>query len=38
VVEIEVTHVSIFRDDGLIARLDEYDTLEEGLEAAGGGA
>jgi SnoaL-like domain len=37
-VEIEVTHVFIFRDDGLIARLDEYDTLEEGLEAAGGGA
>ena len=37
-VEIEVTHLFIFRDDGLIARLDGYDTLEEGLEAAGGGA
>ena len=33
-VEIEVTYVYEVRDN-LIARLDEYDTLEEALEAAG---
>jgi ketosteroid isomerase-like protein len=33
-VEIEVTHVYEVRDN-LIARVDEYDTLEEALEAAG---
>ena len=33
-VEIEVTHVYEVRD-GQIARVDEYDTLEEALEAAG---
>jgi ketosteroid isomerase-like protein len=33
-VEIEVTHVYLFRD-GQIARVDEYDTIEEALEAAG---
>jgi ketosteroid isomerase-like protein len=33
-VEIEVTHVYEFRD-GQIIRVDEYDTLEEALEAAG---
>ena len=33
-VEIEVTHVYEFRDNQM-ARLDEYDTLEEALEAAG---
>jgi ketosteroid isomerase-like protein len=33
-VEIEVTHVYEFRN-GQIARVDEYDTLEEALEAAG---
>ena len=31
-VEIEVTHVYEF-DDGLIVRLDEYDTKEQALEA-----
>jgi ketosteroid isomerase-like protein len=36
-VEIEVTHVFIFRDDGLIARLDEYDTLEEASRPPAGG-
>ena len=33
-VEIEVTHVYEVRDN-LVARVDEYDTLEEALEAAG---
>ena len=33
-VEIEVTHVYEVRDN-LIARVDEYDTLEEALQAAG---
>ena len=33
-VEIEVTHVYEVRD-GQIVRVDEYDTLEEALEAAG---
>jgi ketosteroid isomerase-like protein len=33
-VEIEVTHVYEFRN-GHIARVDEYDTLEEALDAAG---
>jgi ketosteroid isomerase-like protein len=33
-VEIEVTHVYEFRN-GQIARVDEYDTLEEALEAVG---
>ena len=33
-VEIEVTYVYVFRD-GQIVRLDEYDTLNEALEAAG---
>jgi ketosteroid isomerase-like protein len=33
-VEIEVTYVFEVRD-GQIARVDEYDTLEEALEAAG---
>jgi ketosteroid isomerase-like protein len=33
-VEIEVTHVYEVRDN-LIARVEEYDTLEEALEAAG---
>ncbi len=33
-VEIEVTHVYEVRD-GQIARVDEYDTLEEAVEAAG---
>jgi ketosteroid isomerase-like protein len=33
-VEIEVTHVYEVRDNR-IARVDEYDTLEEALEAAG---
>jgi hypothetical protein len=32
-VEIELAHVYEFRGDQ-IARLDEYDTLEEALEAA----
>lgn len=32
-VEIEVTHVYLFRDDQ-IARVDEYETLEEALAAA----
>jgi ketosteroid isomerase-like protein len=31
-VEIEVTDVYLFRD-GLIARVDEYDTLDEALKA-----
>lgn len=33
-VETEVTHVFEFRD-GLISRLDEYETVEEAMEAAG---
>ena|SRR6476620_10610910 len=33
-VEIEVTHVYTFRDSQ-ITRVDEFDTLKEGLEAAG---
>ena len=33
-VEIEVTHIYEVRD-GQIARVDEYDTLEAALEAAG---
>ena len=33
-VEVEVTHVYEVRDNQ-IARVDEYDTLEEALEAAG---
>lgn len=33
-VEIRVTHVYVF-DDGLITRLDEYDTEEEALAALG---
>ena len=33
-VEIEVTHVYEVRDN-LVARVDEYDTLEEALGAAG---
>jgi ketosteroid isomerase-like protein len=33
-VETEVTHVFEFRD-GQIARLDEYETVEEALKAAG---
>jgi ketosteroid isomerase-like protein len=33
-VEIEVTHVYEFRN-GQIAKVDEYDTLDEALEAAG---
>jgi ketosteroid isomerase-like protein len=35
-VETEVTHVFEFRE-GQIVRLDEYETVEEGLEAAGRG-
>ena len=33
-VEIQVTHVYLFQD-GQIARLDEYDSLDEALEAVG---
>ena len=33
-VEVEVTHVAEIRDNQ-IARVDEYDTLEEAVEAAG---
>jgi len=32
--QVEVTHVFEFRD-GLISRLDEYETVEEAMEAAG---
>jgi hypothetical protein len=37
VVELEVTHVYEIRD-GQIARVDEHDTVEEALEAAGCGS